>query len=91
MKSWIIKRRVTTHEPLPSVLRFSQIISMTKPYEISPLRRAVDQMKQKNKQLLEMAIFARHYPAFSAQKLQAAILGVVQAHVQGGIKNYEVL
>ncbi|CAJ0947195.1 unnamed protein product, partial [Mesorhabditis belari] len=90
LKTWVTKRIVAVAESLPSVLRFSQAISVSSPIEISPLALAVQGMRNKNEKLTESAIKVLHNPLYSTRNFAGDIQGVVQAAVMGGVKNYEV-
>uniref|UniRef100_A0A1I7XV93 SH3 domain-containing protein n=1 Tax=Heterorhabditis bacteriophora TaxID=37862 RepID=A0A1I7XV93_HETBA len=90
MRTWIIKRRLVTSERLPGILRFSQVISTSAAIPVNPLRRSVEQMQRKNKELMETALLVLHDRLHAVKKLSGEILGVVRPAVMGGIKNYEV-
>ncbi|CAI4229531.1 unnamed protein product [Auanema sp. JU1783] len=90
MRTWIAKTRIGTTDSLPSVLRFTPVISNSGQVLISPLRCAVDQMKRKNEQLYETAVLVLQNSTPDVKKITGEIMGVVQANVQGGIRNYLV-
>uniref|UniRef100_A0A158P616 C2 DOCK-type domain-containing protein n=1 Tax=Angiostrongylus cantonensis TaxID=6313 RepID=A0A158P616_ANGCA len=85
MRTWIVKRTVVTYERLPGILRSTQIISTSPPMYVSPLRRSVDQMQQKNTELMETALLVLLDRVHAVKKLSGEILGVVRPAVMGGV------
>ncbi|VDM56203.1 unnamed protein product [Angiostrongylus costaricensis] len=77
MRTWIVKRTVVTYERLPGILRSTQIISTSPPMYVCPLRRSVDQMQQKNTELMETALLVLLDRVHAVKKLSGEILGVV--------------
>ncbi|KHN79170.1 Dedicator of cytokinesis protein 1 [Toxocara canis] len=90
MRSWVTRRFVETKEPLPNILKWSQIVSHSGPVECSPLMEAVSTMRKNNIEMEEMANVVLSTPLESVVPLGGKIRGIVQAFVQGGIKNYNV-
>lgn len=58
--------------------------------ECSPLMEAVSTMRKNNSEMEEMANVVLSTPLESVVPLGGKIRGIVQAFVQGGIKNYNV-
>uniref|UniRef100_A0A8R1IHC6 DOCKER domain-containing protein n=3 Tax=Caenorhabditis japonica TaxID=281687 RepID=A0A8R1IHC6_CAEJA len=90
MRTWLVRRRIKTECSLPTDLRFSEVVNVSKPIYLSPLQNAVEQMRKKNKELNELAINVVYNPTFDLKLLSRDILGVVNAAVMGGVKNYQV-
>lgn len=90
LRNWIIKRKIRTFETLPSELRFTEVTSVSDPIFISPLQCAVDQMAKKNKKLTEAMEMVVRNEVQTVKKLSGEVMGVVNAAVMGGVKNYEV-
>uniref|UniRef100_A0A8R1DP92 Uncharacterized protein n=1 Tax=Caenorhabditis japonica TaxID=281687 RepID=A0A8R1DP92_CAEJA len=90
MRNWLVRRRIKTECSLPTDLRFSEVVNVSKPIYLSPLQNAVEQMRKKNKELNELAINVVYNPTFDLKLLSRDILGVVNAAVMGGVKNYQV-
>ncbi|VDN58740.1 unnamed protein product [Dracunculus medinensis] len=90
MRSWVIRRFVKSVEPLPNILKWSLVASISEPIEYSPLMEAVRTMQRNNDELEEMAHVVFSTPLESVVPLGGKIRGIVQAFVQGGIKNYKV-
>ncbi|VDK48727.1 unnamed protein product [Anisakis simplex] len=90
MRSWVTRRFVETKEPLPNILKWSQIVSHSSPIECSPLMEAVSTMRKNNAEMEEMANVVLSTPLESVVPLGGKIRGIVQAFVQGGIKNYNI-
>ncbi|VIO86685.1 Uncharacterized protein BM_BM1916 [Brugia malayi] len=90
MRSWVIRRSVSIEEQLPNILRWSQITNFSDPIECSPLMEAVATMRKNNEEMEEMAHLVLSTPLESVVPLGGKIRGIVQAFVQGGIKNYKI-
>ncbi|CAB3409227.1 unnamed protein product [Caenorhabditis bovis] len=90
MRNWVVKRQITIEDTLPSDLRFSEIVSISEPIYLSPLQIAVETMKKKNRELNELATNVAYNSKYDLKLLSREILGVCQAAVMGGIKNYVV-
>uniref|UniRef100_F1KQ52 Dedicator of cytokinesis protein 1 n=1 Tax=Ascaris suum TaxID=6253 RepID=F1KQ52_ASCSU len=90
MRSWVTRRFVETKEPLPNILKWSQVVSHSIPIECSPLMEAVSTMRKNNSEMEEMANVVLSTPLESVVPLGGKIRGIVQAFVQGGIKNYNI-
>ncbi|EFO26456.1 hypothetical protein LOAG_02027 [Loa loa] len=90
MRSWVIRRSVSIEEQLPNILRWSQITAFSDPIECSPLMEAVATMQKNNEEMEEMAHVVLSTPLESVVPLGGKIRGIVQAFVQGGIKNYKI-
>ncbi|MCP9266015.1 Dedicator of cytokinesis protein 1 [Dirofilaria immitis] len=90
MRSWVIRRSVSIEEQLPNILRWSQITNFSDPIECSPLMEAVTTMQKSNEEMEEMAHVVLSTPLESVVPLGGKIRGIVQAFVQGGIKNYKI-
>ncbi|CAI5449783.1 unnamed protein product [Caenorhabditis angaria] len=90
MRNWLVKRRLEVAESLPADLTFSEIIKQPEPIYVSPLQYAVEQMRKKNKELSEMATTVEYNPKYDLKLLSRDILGVSNASVMGGVKNYEI-
>ncbi|TKR68327.1 hypothetical protein L596_024323 [Steinernema carpocapsae] len=87
---WIRKRYIGVDCALPNILKFSQVISHSEPFDSSPLNEAVATMERSNDGLYSMASEAMNSPDEWTKPLGGAIRGVLQANVQGGTKNYKV-
>ncbi|VDK81631.1 unnamed protein product [Litomosoides sigmodontis] len=90
MRSWVIRRSVSIEERLPNILRWSQITTFSDLIECSPLMEAVTTMQKNNEEMEEMAHVVLSTPLESVVPLGGKIRGIVQAFVQGGIKNYNI-
>ncbi|CAI2351048.1 unnamed protein product [Caenorhabditis sp. 36 PRJEB53466] len=90
MRNWLVRRRIGTADSLPTDLRFTEVVSVSDPIYVSPLQNAVEQMKKKNRELNELATNVVYNPNFDLKLLSRDIIGVVNAAVMGGVKNYEV-
>ncbi|VDN04465.1 unnamed protein product [Thelazia callipaeda] len=90
MRSWVIRRSVSIEEQLPNILRWSQITAFSDPIECSPLMEAVTTMRKNNEEMEEMAHVVLSTPLESVVPLGGKIRGIVQAFVQGGIRNYKI-
>ncbi|KAL3982148.1 C2 domain in Dock180 and Zizimin proteins family protein [Acanthocheilonema viteae] len=90
MRSWVIRRSVSIEEQLPNILRWSQITAFSDLIECSPLMEAVTTMQKNNEEMEEMAHVVLSTPLESVVPLGGKIRGIVQAFVQGGIKNYKI-
>uniref|UniRef100_A0A8R1XZ83 C2 DOCK-type domain-containing protein n=1 Tax=Onchocerca volvulus TaxID=6282 RepID=A0A8R1XZ83_ONCVO len=90
MRSWVIRRSVSVEEQLPNILHWSQITIFSDPIECSPLMEAVTTMQKNNEEMEEMAHVVLSTPLESVVPLGGKIRGIVQAYVQGGIKNYKI-
>ncbi|CAD6193581.1 unnamed protein product [Caenorhabditis auriculariae] len=90
LRSWLLKRTVETEEKLPTLLRFSPVKETKEDVYLNPIERAIEQMTAKNNQLMETAECLMRNPNKDLKTLSGAIMGVVSAAVQGGVKNYEV-
>ncbi|VDK27442.1 unnamed protein product [Gongylonema pulchrum] len=81
MRSWVIRRSVFTKEQLPSILKWSQITTVSDVVECSPLMEAVTTMQKNNEELEEMAHVVLSTPLESVVPLGGKIRGVVQAFI----------
>uniref|UniRef100_A0A914RX78 DOCKER domain-containing protein n=1 Tax=Parascaris equorum TaxID=6256 RepID=A0A914RX78_PAREQ len=75
MRSWVTRRFVETKEPLPNILKWSQVVSHSIPIECSPLMEAVSTMRKNNSEMEEMANVVLSTPLESVVPLGGKIRG----------------
>ncbi|XP_033116427.1 dedicator of cytokinesis protein 3-like [Anneissia japonica] len=87
MKSmWLDRITLRTNLRLPGVLKWAEVVDISKGDEISPIKIAVEIMRKTNKEL-EMLNYEAKTSSI-VEPLTRKLSGVVQAQVSGGIKVY---
>ncbi|XP_052752869.1 dedicator of cytokinesis protein 1 [Galleria mellonella] len=84
---WLLRTELQISDKLPGILRWSAVERVQSRW-VSPLAAAVDALHAANLELRALVLSARA-PAASLQPLTLRLNGILDAAVQGGIKNYE--
>mmetsp|Transcript_25082 Transcript_25082/g.31473 ORF Transcript_25082/g.31473 Transcript_25082/m.31473 type:complete len:1229 (+) Transcript_25082:1502-5188(+) len=91
LELWVDRRFVVLDEPLAAVTRWLPIVA-SKTVRLNPMELAIRQLRHKNIELTRiLAELDQVPPASALQRHSMAINGVVDAAVNGGLKNWAPL
>ncbi|XP_059050512.1 dedicator of cytokinesis protein 1 [Achroia grisella] len=84
---WLLRTELEISDKLPGILRWSQVVRVQSRW-VSPLQAAVEALQAANLELRALVLSSRA-PSASLHPLTLRLNGILDAAVQGGIKNYE--
>lgn len=84
---WIERTILAISEPLPNILRWTQIIDRSF-QELTPVEFACETMENVTKELYELNNEYRANPKRNLNPFTMRLQGIIDANVNGGIKNY---
>ncbi|KAM3958048.1 LOW QUALITY PROTEIN: dedicator of cytokinesis protein myoblast city [Aphomia sociella] len=84
---WLLRTELEISDKLPGILRWFPVVRLRSRW-VSPLEAAVEALRASNLELRALVQSARA-PSASLQPLTLRLNGILDAAVQGGIKNYE--
>ncbi|KAH8264463.1 hypothetical protein KR038_008866, partial [Drosophila bunnanda] len=85
---WLERTELLTRFTLPGILRWFPVIE-TNTFKISPLERAVEIMKDTNRDIRQLVILHRSDDKLHINPLSMKLSGIVDPAVMGGFAKYE--
>ncbi|XP_023175587.2 dedicator of cytokinesis protein 1 isoform X3 [Drosophila hydei] len=85
---WLERTELITQYPLPGILRWFPVID-SHTFKISPLKRAVEIMKDTNKDIRQLVILHQNDHSLHINPLSMKLNGIVDPAVMGGFAKYE--
>ncbi|KRG01267.1 dedicator of cytokinesis protein 1 isoform X1 [Drosophila mojavensis] len=85
---WLERTELITQYPLPGILRWFPVVD-THTFKISPIKRAVEIMKETNKDIRQLVILHQHDSSLHINPLSMKLNGIVDPAVMGGFAKYE--
>lgn len=85
---WLERTELITQFPLPGILRWFPVVD-SHTFKISPLERAVEIMKETNKDIRQLVILHQSDENLHINPLSMKLNGIVDPAVMGGFAKYE--